>query len=178
MSSPGTVFWLTGLPGSGKSTLALAAKKAVPSLVLLRMDEMRRIVTPRPGYSDEEREHLYMGLVYTALVVSREGRDVVIDATANMRRWRDAARKLLPRFHEVYVRCPIALCREREMKRADTLGAPRDIYEKAKAGWPVPGVNAPYQEPSGPEFVIDTDELTVAEATDMLAGYIKKAVAA
>jgi len=174
MSGPGAVFWLTGLPGSGKSTLALAAKDAVPSMVLIRMDEMRRIVTPKPSYSDEEREHLYMGLVYAAMVVSREGRDVVIDATANMRRWRDAARRLLPRFHEVYVRCPIALCREREMKRADTLGAPRDIYEKAKAGWPVPGVNAPYQEPLGPELVLDTDELTVDEASEILVEYISK----
>jgi adenylylsulfate kinase len=174
VSVSGSVFWLTGLPGSGKSTLALAAKNAVPALVLLRMDEMRRIVTPAPSYSDEEREHLYMGLVYAALAVSREGRDVVIDATANLRRWREAARKLVPRFHEIYVRCPIELCREREMKRADTLGAPRDIYEKAKAGWPVPGVNAPYQEPSEPELVIDTDELTVAEATDILVEYISK----
>ena len=43
---PGRAFWLTGLPGSGKSTLALAAKKAYPEIVLLQMDEMRKIVTP------------------------------------------------------------------------------------------------------------------------------------
>lgn len=172
MSGPGAVFWLTGLPGSGKSTLALAAKKALPSLVLLSMDEMRRVATPKPTYTEEEREHLYMGLVYAALVLSREGRDVLIDATANMRRWRDAARQLVPGFHEVYVSCPIELCREREMKRPDTLGAPRDIYKKAEEGWPVPGVNAPYEEPENPELTIHTDELTQREAAELLIEYI------
>ena len=53
---PGRAFWLTGLPGSGKSTLALAAKEAFPEIVILQMDEMRKIVTPEPTYSDEERD--------------------------------------------------------------------------------------------------------------------------
>ncbi len=174
MSGPGAVFWLTGLPGSGKSTIALAAKEALPQLVLIRMDEMRSMVTPKPTYSEDEREHLYMGLVYTALVLSREGKDVLIDATANMRRWRYAARRAMLRFHEVYVSCPIELCREREMKRPETLGAPRDIYEKAKAGWPVPGVNVPYEEPEAPELTIHTDELTARESADILVEYIEK----
>jgi adenylylsulfate kinase len=131
-------------------------------------------VTPKPTYSDEEREHLYMGMVYAALVLSREGSDVVIDATANMRHWRDAARKLIGSFHEIYVCCPIELCRNREMKRPDSLGAPRDIYEKATAGWPVPGVNVPYEEPEAPELTIHTDELTARESAEILVEYIEK----
>src|SRR5512135_2347579 len=115
----GRAFWVTGLPGSGKTTLALMAKKEIPGLVVLHMDEMRRVVTPKPTYSDVEREHLYRGLVYAALVLTREGHDVVIDATANRRSWRDLARELIPAFHEVYIKCPLEVCREREKVRTE-----------------------------------------------------------
>ncbi|HEX9861243.1 MAG TPA: adenylyl-sulfate kinase [Nitrospirota bacterium] len=170
---PGSVFWVTGLPGSGKSTLALAAKDALPSLAVIQMDEMRRVVTPDPTYSESERDLLYMALVYTAMVLSREGKDVIVDATANMRRWRDEARARIPRFHEVYVRCPIAECRKREMARTNTLGAPHDIYLKAEEGWPVPGVNAPYEEPEAPELVIDNGTLPLDDAAAIFVGYIR-----
>lgn len=169
---PGRAFWLTGLPGSGKSTLALAAKEAFPEIVLLQMDEMRKIVTPEPTYSDEEREHLYMALVYAAMVLARAGNDVIIDATGHLRRWRDKARGLIPEFHEIYVKCPIETCIEREKGRRDGL-APVDIYEKAKKGWPVPGINVPYEEPERPELVIDCNALTEYPA-EALIDYIRK----
>ena len=175
MTRQGAAFWLTGLPGSGKTALALAAKSEIPGLVLLQMDEMRRLVTPKPTYSDEERDHLYLGLVYTAIVLSREGHDVVIDATANMRRWRDEARARIKNFHEIYIKCPIETCREREMSRMDSL-APKGIYKKADEGWPVPGVNAPYEEPLAPELVIENDCLTLEDASKKLVGYIKGAL--
>jgi adenylylsulfate kinase len=168
----GRAFWLTGLPGSGKTTLAMAAKAAVPRLVVLQMDEMRRVVTPEPTYSGPERDHLYRGIVYSAMVVTREGHDVVIDATANLRVWRELARAHIPGFHEIYVKCPLDVCRAREAARVDTL-APKGIYKKALEGWPVPGVNAPYEEPLKPEMVIDCAEMAADEAAGKLIEYIK-----
>jgi adenylylsulfate kinase len=171
---PGRAFWITGLPGSGKSTLALAAKEAFPEIVLLQMDEMRKIVTPEPTYSDEERELLYMALVYAAMVLTRAGNDVIIDATGHLRRWRDKARELIPEFHEIYVKCPIETCIEREKGRRDGL-APVDIYEKAKKGWPVPGINVPYEEPSRPELILDGGKMSAGVAAGVLVKYIKGA---
>ena len=166
------VFWLTGLPGSGKTALALAAREAFPSIVVLHMDEMRRVVTPSPSYSDEERERVYRALVFTAMVLAREGKGVVIDATANRRAWRELARGLVPNFHEIYVRCPAELCREREARRVDEF-APGGVYEKGGAGWPVPGVNVPYEEPENPELTIDCGELAVSGAAEKFVKYIK-----
>ncbi|HDY70131.1 MAG TPA: adenylyl-sulfate kinase, partial [Nitrospirae bacterium] len=45
------VVWITGLPGSGKSSIAEALKGRHPGFVILRMDEMRKIVTPEPTYN-------------------------------------------------------------------------------------------------------------------------------
>jgi len=69
----GKALWLTGLPGSGKTSIAKALKKANPEMILLRMDEMRRIVTPNPTYSENEREILYRSLVYTAKSLQNQG---------------------------------------------------------------------------------------------------------
>jgi adenylylsulfate kinase len=61
----GRAIWLTGLPDSGKTSIARIVKEKWAGIVTLRMDEMRRIVTPKPTYSNEEREILYRSLVYT-----------------------------------------------------------------------------------------------------------------
>lgn len=152
----GLALWITGLPGSGKSTVADGIKRLHPDFVILRMDELRKVVTPQPTYSDTERDLLYRSLVYLAQVLTECGRDVIIDATGNRRRWRDLARSLIPRFVEVYLKCAVEECILREKKRTVLRGAPAGIYEKGKSGWPVPGINAPYEEPLSPEIEVET----------------------
>lgn len=168
------MLWITGLPGSGKSTVADALKEIRPDFVILRMDALRKIVTPEPTYSDEERDMIYRGLVFLAKTIAELGHHVIIDATGNRRRWRDLARQLIPQFAEVYLRCPLEKCAEREKQRADRRGAPKDIYRKGGEGWPVPGVSAPYEEPLHPEVVIDTASVTVQEALSAIERFLKK----
>lgn len=164
----GVVIWITGLPGSGKSTVADEITKAHPEFMVLRMDEFRKIATPEPTYSDSERDILYRSLVYFAKKLSEQGQNVVIDATGNLRKWRDLARQHIPLFREVYLRCAAGVCMLREQKRIDTHGAPRDIYKKGSEGWPVPGMVAPYEEPLNPEVTIETDKTSVEEAVEII----------
>lgn len=159
----GIALWITGLPGSGKSTLSEALKALEPGLTVLRMDDLRKVATPRPTYSDEERDILYRSLVFVAKTLTGLGHDVVIDATGNMRKWRELAKGLIPDYGEVYLRCPIEVCMERERSRPDTHAAPEGIYEKAGRGWPVPGVSAPYEEPVSPEVTIDSEHMPIEE---------------
>jgi adenylylsulfate kinase len=127
------------------------------------MDELRRIVTPEPSYSEAERDIVYRCLAYMASTLVENGHSVVIDATGNMRMWRDLARNLIGRYGEVYLKCPLEVCRGREIMRRETYGAPRDIYRKSEAGCPVPGVSAPYEEPEYPDIVVDTDKIPLSE---------------
>jgi adenylylsulfate kinase len=157
------VIWITGLPGSGKSVLSDAVKGLVPGLVVLRMDELRAVATPAPTYSEPERDMLYRSLVYMARLVSTLGHDVLIDATGNLRRWRELARHMVPRFAEVYLTSTPGLSRAREAARTERRSAPPDVYKKGDAGWPVPGVGAPYEEPLSPELILDPATLSVDE---------------
>lgn len=159
----GIAIWITGLPGSGKSTVADALKDAHPEFIVLRMDEFRKIVTPKPTYSDSERDMVYRAIVYLAKKLTELGHNVIIDATGNLRRWRELARQSIERYIEVYLRCPIELCIQREKKRIETHEAPKDIYKKGAAGWPVPGMVVPYEEPLNPEITTDTDKISVKD---------------
>jgi adenylylsulfate kinase len=164
----GIALWITGLPGSGKSAYADRLKKSCPQFVLLRMDDLRKTATPLPTYSEAERDILYRSLVYMAKTLVELGHDVLIDATGNLRRWRELARGLIPGYREVYLRCPVDVCMEREGKRLRKRGAPTGVYGKAKKGWPVPGITAPYEEPVNPDLTIDTDKTTIRRGVEII----------
>ena len=153
-------IWITGLPGSGKSVIGRAAAAAIRArgqdVTALELDEMRRLVTPSPTYSDAERDLVYRGLVYVAATLVTAGIPVIIDATGHRREWRDRARAMLPAFAEVQLLCPLDVCRERERERM-TGNAPVGIYARAgTTGARVPGVDVPYEPAAMPELTIDT----------------------
>lgn len=167
-------LWITGFPGSGKSTVADEIKKKHPSFVLLRMDELRKVITPQPTYSETEREIVYRAMVYLAKKLTESGHNVIIDATGHLRKWRDLARQLIPRYGEIYLQCPIEVCIRREQERVETREAPKDIYRKGAAGWPVPGVSAPYEEPLHPELLIDTDKTPLEDIVQKVQALIER----
>ena len=158
----GWCVWVTGLPGSGKSVVSETLQELLSACgvraQLLSSDELRKVMTPKPTYSIEERDIVYSSLVYIAGILTQNGVNVIIDATGNLRRYRDEARMRIPRFVEVYLQCPMDICIEREQKRARTYHAPRKIYARALKGKSstVPGVGQPYEEPLNAEIVLDT----------------------
>lgn len=170
----GTALWITGLPGSGKSTVADALKEIFPDFVVLRMDELRKIVTPNPSYSDLERDIIYRSLVFLALKLTQLGHSVIIDATGHRRQWRQLARELIPQFIEIYLLCPQDICVSRERQRQTTRGAPKDIYKKGEAGWPVPGINITYEKPLTPEITINTDIATIGDSVQKIKNFLNK----
>ena len=155
-ASRGTVLWLTGLPASGKTTLAeeLLRRLAARGLdvELLDADSLRAILTPRPTYTDGERDWFYGILVYLAALLSQHGVTVLVAATAHRRIYRDQARRVLPRFAEIYVQCDIETCRRRD---------PKGLYAAARRGdvQSLPGEQVPFEAPESPEVRVDTAKL-------------------
>ena len=170
----GWCIWITGLPGSGKSTIARILKrkleeKGIKSYII-SSDALRRIATPKPKYTEEERDIIYGALVYAAKVLVENDVNVIIDATGNRRKYRDLARKEIGKFMEVYLKCPLKVCIERERQRVETYLAPRNIYEKAFKGESktVPGIGSPYEEPLNPEVTIETDKIDPENASNII----------
>jgi len=152
-SQSGFAIWLTGLPSSGKSTVAhtldnFLADRGMP-VQILDSDDLRRILTPEPTYSSRERDWFYGVLTFLAALLTDNGVNVLIAATAPKRVHRDEARNRLARFAEVYVECPVEVCRSRDSK---------GLWKRAEAGEidTLPGAGVPYEEPLLPEVSIDT----------------------
>jgi adenylylsulfate kinase len=166
---PGWCVWVTGLPGSGKSVVSEVLLKLLDqeniSAQLLSVDALRKVLTSKPSYSLEERDAVYATLVYFAELLTKNGVNVVIDATGNLRRFRDDARKRIPKFIEVYLECPIRVCMDREAKRRKTHLAPRKIYSRALKGEAptVPGIGQPYEPPVNPEVTVNTTKCSPQE---------------
>lgn len=138
-------IWLTGLPASGKSRVAEELAKQIDAVVL-ESDALRKVFSERPTYDEKDREYFYTSVAFIGKVLVENGMNVIFDATANRRAYRDRARALIPRFFEVYVDTPLEVCRKRD---------PKGIYRSGSAN--VPGVGVAYEEPLHPELVVHGD---------------------
>lgn len=124
---------------------------------VLESDAVRLVLTPAPTYSDAERDLFYRALAFMGHRLVAHGVTVVFDATASRRVYRDFARSLIPRFVEVAVDCPLAICMQRDRK---------GTYRKGQRGesTTVPGLQAPYEAPLHPDLRIDTTSVSAHEA--------------
>lgn len=148
----GFAVWITGIPASGKSSVAGELLKKLRangvSVAVLESDEMRKILTPEPNYGQEERDRFYRQLAQIGQLLTRSGVNVIFAATANKRAYRDYARRLIEKFVEVYIECPLEVCVARD---------PKGIYAKAARNQAasVPGLQTPYEPPLTPELTLD-----------------------
>lgn len=187
MRSSAWVLWFVGLPGAGKSTYARAVYEALQDtgqdVRYLAMDARRRVYTPAPTYSREERAKAYRLFVEEARQIAVQGTNVIMDGTAPKRSMRQYARQLLPRFAEVLVRCPLETAMHRESGRPEGQ-VMADLYRKAlerkeRGGHfeglgEVIGVDTQFEEDPMAECVIDSEQMSVEEGRDLVLLFLLK----
>jgi adenylylsulfate kinase len=166
---PAFAVWVTGLPASGKSTVARFVKAQLAErgmrVAVLESDALRPILTPHPTYSEPERDDFYQRIADLGALLVQQGIPVIFDATANRRAHRDRARQLIPRFLEMYVRCPLEVCMARD---------PKGIYRRAaqQATGTVPGLQSSYEPPEAPDLITDCDQEPPEEAARRLVALL------
>lgn len=165
------ILWFTGLSGAGKSTLANAVESRLHEMgkhtYVCDGDNIRHGLCGDLGFSDDDRIENIRRIGEVAKLMIDAG---VITLTAFISPFiadRQRARDLVSEgdFIEVYCRCALDVCEERDVK---------GLYKKARAG-EIPsftGISSPYEEPENPELVVDTDKHSLEECVAQVIAHL------
>jgi bifunctional enzyme CysN/CysC len=170
-SSPrGVTIWLTGLCCSGKTTLAAAVyerlRAAGARAELLDGDVIRQYLSKGLGFDRADRDENIRRIGFVADLLTRNGVIAVVAAISPYRAARDAVRRDIGRFVEVYVNAPLETCEQR-----DTKGLYRLARSGALRGFT--GVDDPYEPPLRPEVECRTDRESVAESVEKILDAVR-----
>lgn len=166
---------MTGLSGAGKTTLAqkivLELRARGLRVELLDGDGVRTNLSQGLGFSKEDRDTNIRRIGYVSRLLARNGVAVIAAAISPYRVIRDEVRRSIEadgaRFIEVYVKCPIDLLAERDVK---------GLYRKALAGEikEFTGVSDPYESPLDPEVMVETDRESAHQSAVKIIDYLER----
>jgi len=169
----GFTLWFTGLSGSGKSTIAVAVEKALcergVKTYILDGDNVRHGLNSNLGFSPEDRTENIRRIGEVSKLFNDAGLVALTAFISPYRADRDKVRALMAEgdFLEVFVDCPVEECEKRDVK---------GLYAKARAGQikEFTGISAPYEEPTKPELVLRTHELSEQQSVEKVLGYLEE----
>jgi len=165
MEQKGFTLWFTGLPCSGKSSMADAMFEKLRQKKLkterLDADVIRKHLWKELGFSKEDRDENIRRAAYLASLLTRNGIITITSFISPYRELRDYARQEIGDFVEIYVKCPMDVCIQRDT---------RGLYKKALAGEikNFTGISDPYEEPLNPEVVVDTEHESIEQGVDKI----------
>ena len=170
----GFALWFTGLSGSGKTTIAHLVGPALDErgciVEYLDGDTVRTRLSKGLGFSKEDRDTNIERIGWVASRLTRQGAAVICAAISPYEETRQKARALVEQygqFVEVYVKASVEECARRDVK---------GLYEKAFAGEikGFTGVDDPYEEPSAPEIVVDTEQHGEEESAQLVLAKLEE----
>lgn len=167
----GVTIWFTGLPCSGKSTIADALPERLKrrGLKVQRLDAdiIRKHLWKDLGYSKEDRDENIRRAAYLAKLLTESGIVTITSFISPYQELREQAREEIGNFVEVYVKCPVEVCIQRDT---------RGLYKKAIAGEisNFTGISDPYEEPVNPEVLIESDKETLEESVAKVMDKLKE----
>ncbi|PPQ89544.1 hypothetical protein CVT25_012216, partial [Psilocybe cyanescens] len=173
LGQKGVTIWLTGLSASGKSTIACALEQHLlhskKFTYRLDGDNVRFGLNKDLGFDEKSRNENIRRIGEVSKLFTDAGCITVTAFISPYRADRDLARDLhkqstLP-FIEVYVDAPLEVVEARD---------PKGLYKKARAGEikEFTGISAPYEAPAAPEIHIKTDQVSVADAVQIITNYL------
>lgn len=173
MQQSGTVFWLTGLSGAGKSTLSEAVLPLLRAqnigIIYLDGDQLRRQLSADLGFGDAARKENVRRAASVAGLLAAQGFHVWVSLMSPTAEMRSMAAKLIgeENFGEIYIKTELRTCIERD---------PKGLYASALAGKikDVSGLDAPFEPPTSPAWVVDTDKLNLEEGIQSLLTFVRQ----
>ncbi len=161
MERKGFTLWFTGLSGAGKTTLARLVETELNArghrVEVLDGDIVRTNLSKGLGFSKEDRDTNIRRIGFVCHLLTRNDVVAIAAAISPYREIRDDVRRQIGSFVEVYVKCPLDVLAERDVK---------GLYKKALAGEikNFTGVDDPYEEPFTAEVVVETNRQSPEES--------------
>lgn len=164
-------IWLTGLPKSGKAEIALGIvailrNQKIP-VVHLEEEELKETLSYDLGRNNYDRDKHILRMIHVCYHITANGILNIASSSSAKRKMRNYARNLIGNFSEIYVKCPVDICIERD--NGEYFG---DINLKNYNN--LIGTDIPYEEPTRPQLILDTEHDSIEENIKKLIQYLKK----
>lgn len=165
------ILWFTGLSASGKSSVANAFARTLfergNQAFVLDGDNVRHGLNNDLGFDEVSRKENIRRIGEVAKLFVESGQIVLTAFISPYRQDRQVVRQLVQdgEFLEVYVRCSVETCEQRD---------PKGLYKKARNAEIAnfTGISAPYEEPEHPEFILDTERYSIEECVEQLTTFL------
>jgi len=166
------ILWFTGLSGSGKSTLAHAVEEVLYELgcrtFVFDGDNVRHGLCADLGFSSEDRVENIRRIGEMAKLFTEAGVIALTAFISPYRADRARVRSLVAPgdFIEIYCRCPLEVCEQRDVK---------GLYAKARQGLikDFTGISSIYEAPENPELSLDTGSLPLKECVAQVLALLR-----
>jgi len=168
----GVVLWFTGLSGSGKSTVAnLVIQKLFETghrIYILDADNLRHGLNQNLGFSLNDRLENIRRVGEVAKMFTFAGTIVSTALISPLKADREQVRQIFQKddFIEIFVKCPLEVCEQRD---------PKGLYQKARRGEieEFTGISSPYEEPPDAEITVHTDQDSLEDCVSQIIQYLK-----
>ena len=166
------VIWFTGLSGSGKSTLAHSVEEELHNLgcrtFVLDGDNVRHGLSSNLTFSDSDRKENIRRIGEVAKLMVEAGVIAITAFISPFEKDRNLVREIFPQgdFIEIYCNASLEICESRDVK---------GLYKRARTGEikNYTGIDSPYEAPSNPELIINTEHELLEESIIKVIDFLK-----
>ena len=168
----GAVLWFTGLSGAGKTTIANELDQLLIAnnnhSYILDGDIFRSGLSLDLSFTKNDREENLRRIRYVAAMFCDAGIISLVTFISPFQADRQKARDLLgENYVEVFVKTSLEIAEKRD---------PKGLYKKARNGEikNFTGIDSPYEEPSTPEIILDTEKDSALACAKHIYDYLSR----
>ena len=164
------ILWLTGISASGKSTLGDEFQKKIYKYGYMNIkyidgDQFRKEIK-NFSYDKHSRDQVGDEKLKVAKKYIRKDYAVIVTGIANNKNWRANAKLKNKNLIEVYLKCPVNKCVQRDPKGQYKRALNRELKNFV-------GVTEEYEEGETADLTIETNKLSVEESLGKIMKLLK-----